>query len=315
MNLSGFDLNLLKVLDAMLTTGSTTRAADRVGLSQPAVSAALGRLRAALDDPLFIREGQGLVPTERAEALRAPLAEAMSVLETIVAPQDFDPGTTTETFRLSGSDFFSELLMPPLLRRFRDIAPGVTVQLIDQVFPNTLDALSRFQVDLAFWPVLDFPAWVGHEEVCTSAYRIAAPKDHPRLTRHGIGDGDPIPLDLYCDLEHVVFSPAGTHEMDGDGLLHKLGRRRRIVGTFPTFAGVYSAVVDGGFLGGLPEQFLDLRKPEGRITTHPPPIDMPTNRLCMIWHRSIGDRPSHRWLRQEVGAILRPLDPGRGAAT
>ncbi len=115
MNMAKFDLNLLRVLDALLHEGSTVRAGARIGLSQPAVSAALGRLRHALGDELFLRHGQGLEPTDYARSLEIPLRKALDGLEALLSgPDNFDPATATLTFKLSGSDFFAEMLMPVL---------------------------------------------------------------------------------------------------------------------------------------------------------------------------------------------------------
>ena len=118
MNLLSFDLNLLKVLDALLRDPSVTRAAERVGLSQPAVSAALKRLRTAFGDPLFVRNGQRLVPTPFALTLAGPLDSALATLGTVIASEpDFDPATATGRFRMYGSDDWVHVLMPELARR------------------------------------------------------------------------------------------------------------------------------------------------------------------------------------------------------
>jgi DNA-binding transcriptional LysR family regulator len=114
MNLSSFDLNLLKVLDALLHERSTVRAGQRIGLSQPAVSAALGRLRASFADPLLIRVGQTLRPTEFALSLVTPVRNLLEDAGTLLARPAFDPSTATDTFRIAASDFFTELLLPDL---------------------------------------------------------------------------------------------------------------------------------------------------------------------------------------------------------
>ena len=307
-NISSFDLNLLKVLDAMLREGSTTRAANRVGLSQPAVSAALSRLRAQLHDPLFVRQGQRLAPTEFAQSLEGQLAEALNLIDRVLdGPDGFDPSTAKMTFRMSGSDFFSELLMPPLIKQLRTEAPGINVQLVDLVHQLTLDAVNTFKIDLVFWPRLKLPVWLTSQDLMTSDFVTCAPKDHPRLKRAGVEDGDPIPLDLYCDLDHAHFAPDPAMTTHIDTTLAKLGRTRRIVASLPTFGAVYSATADAGLLSFLPRQFAKSRHAEGRITIHPMPLKIETNYLTMIWPTQVNNSAPHVWMRNLISKILRPL--------
>ena len=308
-NLSGFDLNLMRVLNAMLAEGSTVRAGAKIGLSQPAVSAALGRLRHRLGDPLFVREGQRMVPTEFCLSIEPKLRAALEQMESIAqGPGGFDPATATADFLLSGSDYFVEGVLIELARRVRDTAPNIRVSMVDTVFETALDSMERFGVDLAFWPRLDFPSWIESQDLFRDSFVICAAKGHPRLERAGIQDGDPIGLDLFCDLDHVAFVPDGKPNHVGDRHLAQMGRSRRIVATVPSFHGVYSLVVRSGLIGGLPLQFARRRKAEGLITTHPMPVDLRGDTLCMFWHRQQTESPAHRWLRGQVGEILRQFE-------
>jgi len=133
MNLHAFDLNLLRVLNALLAEQSTVRAAERIGLSQSAVSAALGRLRAALDDPLFVRQGQRIVPTDFARNLEMPLKTILDDLEKLLLEHvDFDPLNVAQSFKIGASDFFAIMLMPRLADIMSRSAPHMQVQLVDQ---------------------------------------------------------------------------------------------------------------------------------------------------------------------------------------
>ena len=117
MNLLSFDLNLLRVLDALLHERSTVGAAEKIGLSQPAVSSALGRLRILLDDPLFVRHGQRIVPTDYAKSLEIPLRQTLDTLADLLSRgEGFDPSESARSFKIAGSDYFAEILMPPLAR-------------------------------------------------------------------------------------------------------------------------------------------------------------------------------------------------------
>lgn len=155
-NLSGFDLNLLRVLDALLQEHSTVRAGKRLGLSQPAVSAALGRLRTTLGDELFFRRGQGLEATRYALSLEVPLREALDRIERLIqGPSGFDPTKSQAGFRISGSDFFAELLMPKLAEYLQVEAPMMRVHLVDLVPDSYIDTLDRYEVDLALIPKME----------------------------------------------------------------------------------------------------------------------------------------------------------------
>lgn len=307
-NLSGFDLNLLKTLDAMLRDGTTQAAGARIGLSQPAVSAALSRLRHKLGDPLFVREGQRLIPTDFARNLEGPLQEALALVEAMLSgPEGFDPASADFVFRMSGSDFFSEILIPPLMERLRKVAPGVRLHMLDLVFSSTLHSVETFNIDLVFWPRFDRPKHLVAEDIMTSDFVTVAPVGHKRLARAGIGDGEMIPLDLYCDLDHAHFLPELNIRTQIDRALTAHGRARRIVASLPTFTGVYTAVADAGLIGYLPRRFAEKRKAEGKITIHPMPLPIETNYLTMFWHTRLTEKPSHKWMRGQIAEILAPF--------
>lgn len=309
MNLSGFDLNLLRILDALLRENSTTGAAVRVGLSQPAVSAALNRLRHALGDPLFVRQGQRLAPTAYATSLELPLRDVLDRLEALLSgPGRFDPLRASDTFKISGSDFFAEMLMPQLADALASRAPGVRVQLVDLVPDNYVETLQRFEVDLALIPETDYPGWIAHQPVFTSSFAMIARKAHPRLQRAGIAPGETVPIDLFCDLGHVLFSPEGKLKAMGDAALARVGRERRVVMTMPVFTGVCSVVSCSDHVALLPRQLgLAMRDRLG-LEVYRPPMPIAPAKISMIWHRRATNAPAHRWLRGVITEMLRPLD-------
>ncbi len=181
MNFAALDLNLLRVFDAMIAEGNTGRAGTRVGLSQPAVSAALARLRHATGDPLFVREGNRMVPTARAETLAGPVRAALSALErTLAAPERFDPATADRRFRLHGSDYFSTLLMPPLAQVVAAAAPGVVLQLLDATGGPEVH-LAAGTVDLCFDIDRPMPEWVDGEVLYGTHLVGVAASGHPEL--------------------------------------------------------------------------------------------------------------------------------------
>ena len=311
VNLASFDLNLLKVFDALMLEGSTTRAGQRLGLSQPAVSAALGRLRHTLGDELFLRQGQGLTPTDRARQLEMPVRDALGRIEALTATGiDWSPATATETLKISGLDFFTEMLLPKLAPLIRTEAPGMRLQYVDLMRDASAERLEHDNIDLGLMPAMEVPVWARQEALFRSPFLIAARTGHRRLARAGIAPGRVVPLDLYCDLDHVICSPDGHLTAMGDAALAKLGRRRNVVMSLPSFDAVTRVVASSEALSLIPSQFA--RSVEARLglSLYECPLPPPTPTIAMIWHRRSDANPAHRWLRDRIREITAPMDPG-----
>lgn len=241
VDLARVDLNLLVVLDALLKERHVTRAAARLGLSQSAASHALSRLRAHFDDPLLVRDRSLLVPTERALGIAEPLAQALgSLAAALTQPVAFDPLTTRRTFVIGAADYGQFVLLPPLLERLREAAPGLDLDVRDVVTPPT-EALAPGGTDLLVGPPLD-PRRAGSAR--PSKGRKAAPgapsgtsirsrrlfderfvcvvrKDHPRVKRK-------LDLETFAELPHAFVAPRGTRGGVVDDVLAGLGRERRV---------------------------------------------------------------------------------------
>jgi DNA-binding transcriptional LysR family regulator len=311
MNISAFDLNLLRVLDALLRTGSVTRAANRIGLSQPATSAALGRLRGALGDPLFVRQGQGLVPTDYARSLEIPLRDILERTGALIAgPDEFNPLEADGEFRIGGSDFFAEMLMPQLGTVMSLRAPAMVVQLIDLVPENYVTTLERYVADIVLIPGRDFPEWTDHQPLFRSSFRMIARAGHPRLRAAEIAPGAVVPMDLFCDLGHVLFSPEGKLKAMGDAALAAAGRTRRVAMTVPVFSGVCRAVAESDLVGLLPRQLAEAVAPRLGLEVYEPPMPVSASLISMVWHRRSSRNPAHRWMRMLVTKVLTPLNHG-----
>lgn len=312
MNLSAFDLNLLRVLDALLRDPSTTRAGDRIGLSQPAVSAALGRLRAALGDPLFIRVGQRLEPTDYARTLAVPLGDLLAQVERLLSgPPMFDPSSSDNTFKISGSDFFAEMLMPQLGDLLARQAPKMRLQLVDLVPDDYAATLDSSAVDVALIPrPQHMPSWTEWRPLFNSSFAMVARSGHPEIAAAGLVEGDAVPMDLFCALGHILFSPEGNMAAMGDAALARVGRKRHVVMTMPVFYGVCSVVAESDHVALIPQQLA--RKIAGKLdlSVYRPPMSMPLPLIGMLWHRRMSGSPSHRWLRARVADLMEPLNAG-----
>ncbi len=314
MNFSTFDLNLLRVFNALMREGSTVKAGDRLGLSQPAVSNALARLRHALDDPLFVRQGQRLVPTHFALGLDAPLQQHLEALEVMLAgPPRFDPGASDHHFRLSGADFFSEMLMPILAGRLSQIAPDIRVQLVDLVPDSYVDTIERYQVDFALLPKGAFPEWVAWQPLFWSDFVVIARQDHPQLKGQSqpcAGPHPGVPLELFCAIDQVLFSPEGRFEAMGDAALARVGAARRVVMTLPSFAGVYRTVAVSDLIALIPRQLAEKVAQDVGLACYTPPFPLEPALIVAAWHRRYSASPAHCWLREQIAELTQPLNAG-----
>lgn len=309
MNFRTFDLNLLRVLDAMLREPNTTRVGERIGLSQPAVSAALARLRDQLGDPLFVREGNALVATPFARSLETPLRGALEGIEhALSGGGDFDPARSSRVFRIGGSDFFSEMLMPKLADTVFRLAPGMRLHLIPAEPAGIARDLAEGAADMALYTPESMPDWVDQAVALHSSAFAVARAEHPRLKRAGLKPGDTMPMEIFCDMPQVLFSPSGEPAGMEDRALAALGRSRKVVVTVPEFSGVGRIVAQSDLIGVLPSRFaLSLAAALGlRILRLP--FDMPFAQLRLYWHHRHTASREHRWMRDMVLQLLAPLD-------
>jgi DNA-binding transcriptional LysR family regulator len=304
-----FDLNLLRVLDALLREQSTVKAGERLRLSQPAVSAALSRLRQALNDPLFVRQGRRLVPTGYAKSIEIPLRLKLDDLFDLLAgPKEFDSLAAAVSFKVAGSDFFAEMLMPPLASMLNRLAPGICVQLVDLLPDKQMLMLENHEIDLVLFPQKTVPDWMDWTPVFRSAFVVIARLGHPRLQEAGLVPGDTIPIDLFCDLGHVVFSPEGKLKAMGDAALARIGRERRVVMTMPVFGAICNTVADSDLVALLPEKLALKLAEKLSLGVYAAPVSMEPAQICMYWHKRNTSHPAHRWLRDMVMQALSPLD-------
>jgi DNA-binding transcriptional LysR family regulator len=305
VNFGALDLNLLRVFNAMMIERSTVRAGERIGLSQPAVSSALGRLRQILQDELFVRDGNRMAPTTKALALQDPIKAALQQIEDALSSAlGFDPASAERNFVVAGSDYVSTFLMPQLARTARSEAPHVTLQMLDFPPGQVFALLSEGRVDVAVERGMDPPDWIRQETLFRSFVVCIARKEHPVLSRSGIAPGDRIPPDLYCAIPQVILSTDGSKAGSMQQALARLGLSRHVAMTVPHFQAVALAAAGGDLLGNVPVQFARYSARLLDLDLYLPPVAPPIVEMRMYWHRRVEQDPAQAWLRSRIASAM-----------
>lgn len=306
MNFNTFDLNLLRVFDALMRERSVTRAGERIGLSQPAVSAALNRLRVLLEDQLFVRRGNEMVPTPRADDAFAPVHDALRSLEAALgSPRGFDPATARRTFTLLGADFFSVLLMPRLFARWSDSAPGLTWRFLDSARGDVTRLLQDDVIDVALERPLETSDPIENALLLSSPFAVIARRGHPALD--GVDPGTPVPLAIYLSLPHAIRSVDGSLSGMVDEALAKAGMERTVRIALPHFQSVVETIAATSALAAVPRQFADAVAERLDLAVYAMPVEVPAPDVRLYWHARRNDDPAHRWLREAISSLSAEL--------
>ena len=305
MNFRTLDLNLLRVFDMVMVERNVTRAAERLSMTQPAVSNALRRLREAIGEELFVPGSTGVTPTPHAVALWPAIREAMAGLRLLFDPQGFDPVHDERSFRLAMADATAAVILPRLLARFEAERSRVSLQVEPLTSRDPRALLERGVIDVAigFFPDVAraFSAALGESETVLEAlydcdYVCAMRRDHPLAAR------DPLTLDDYCAAAHARVSFAGRSHGFVDETLARIGRSRRVALVINQYAAAVQVLRHTDLLGVLPRRFVEA---SGTDTLHVTalPFDMPRVEIAMLWHRRHERDVAQRWLRDALARV------------
>lgn len=301
MNLAALDLNLLVALEALLTEVSVGRAALRLGLSQPATSHALRRLREVVGDPLLVRVSSSMELTPRARALRVPLAEALERVRGLFVAEDFDPATSMKRFSLMMPDHAFDLVLPPLIERIALAAPGVRVDVTPWRGPALMTAELARTIDVVI--ACTAKAFLGfhRQRLFTDTDTVAVRRGHPKTARLGT-------LDAFLRAGHIAVVGRGQSEDPVDTWLRKKGVERRISLVAPGYLQALHIVYRSDLIAVVPRRQVKALSNALGLRSITPPIDPGTFDEFMFYPTRTRIDPGSVWFRKLVVEIGHGLD-------
>ncbi|WGY71701.1 LysR family transcriptional regulator [Burkholderia cepacia] len=301
VDLRAVDLNLLKLLDALLQERSVTRAGMRLGLTQPAASRALGRLRALLDDRVVVRTPKGLEFTPRAASLALRVSRVLTDAAGIVAPAVFDPATARGQFSIASLDHMALTLIPDVNARLEQRAPGMDLN-VPPSRGNNVELVTDGTAGVALGVFDDdtLPAGIYRRKLYDDDLVCIVRNGHPALSAR-------LTAKRFAALSHVLVTIGGRGGELVDAALARQGLHRRIAMRLPHFLVAPMVVAKSDMTLVLPRRLARHVALSMPVTLVKLPVDVPSFALSMIWHERTHDDPAHAWLRQQIADVAREM--------
>jgi len=304
MNIDRVDLNLMVYLDVLLREGSVTKAAQQLGITQPAMSNGLKRLRDLFNDPLLVRTSEGMTPTERALELQPLIRSALNELEAALQTQgEFDASLSHRVFRIMVSDYAESTLVPELVKRLRAEAPSI---ILDVLTPSdvTFKDVEAGRVDMAINRFDDMPQSFHQKTLWEDDFVCLVNPDHPR-----VGDFD---LDAYLDSMHIWVSKTGMGAGVGidpekiirlgwvDNALSKMGHKRKISVFTRHYQMPALLALNNDLVATLPRKVAEMQAESSGLFVKETPFEVPAFELKMAWSPLVQHHQAHKWLRRLI---------------
>jgi DNA-binding transcriptional LysR family regulator len=290
LNWNSFDLNLLVVFDAIIQEKNLTRAGQRLGMSQPAVSHALARLRHTLKDDLFVRTPDGMSPTPRAERMAGPARAALHELQVTLEADEFDAAQASRDFTVAVNNSAARAVIPALVRRMAKLAPAVVLDVRPIGLVNVLDQLDTGEVELALTTLIDGGDRFKCVGILDDEYAVIMSNDHPMA-----GDIE-LSIEDFAAFPHIEITSGGDDTHFIDDVLAERGLTRAVVAKLPLHS-LISVLVGSLALAVVPRRVAADLLAVCPLAMLPLPFPSPRVSLSMIWHRRLDNHAAHRWLR------------------
>lgn len=292
------EINLLLVFDAIMTEGSITRAAERLAMTQPAVSNAVSRMRGAWKDELFVKDGRNIQPTQYAQNLWKQVRSPLKELQEAVDPGQFDPSTATRSFRLAAADVLIDMVWRPLRQLIETQAPNINIFAHPYNIVNGEQLLHDAEVDLVIGGAPSESRLIVNEHLFQVNYVCVMRPDHP------LASGE-FTLEQFANAEHLFVSLSGDIEGIVDQVLMQFGLRRRVAMSVNHFAAVAPLLTDSNLIAVVPSTPVAKDILSGDLAVRLAPIDIPTKPVMCLWHRRQEQDLGLMWLRERVNNIIR----------
>ncbi|MBP9568753.1 MAG: LysR family transcriptional regulator [Aeromonadaceae bacterium] len=285
------DLNLLKALDALLDECNVTRAASRLGVTQPAMSGMLTRLRENFGDPLFVRAKHGIVPTQRALELSAPLKQVISQIGALLQPPSFDPLTANITFTIAATDYALRAVALPFLSALKQQAPHIRIALVPVDDKQVQLQLERGDIDLALLTPESTPPDLHAKNLFDEHYVCVLRQGHPAMQGR-----KQLTVSQLCELDHALVSyTGGGFRGVTDEALEKLGQQRQVSLSVKSFIILPEILRASDMVAILPSRLV---AGMDDLMVFDPPIEVPGFTKVAAWHERTHRDVAHRWLRE-----------------
>ncbi|MEM7662835.1 MAG: LysR family transcriptional regulator [Pseudomonadota bacterium] len=296
MNLAGLDLNLLLVFDAVMRTRNVTKAGFEIGLSQPAVSKALGRLRHHLKDELFVRSAEGMKATPRALELAGPVHNALLELQTALDPTEFDPTTSTRTFTIAANDYVTGVLMPRIMDHFMAESPKLNWRFLPTT-GRSFEMLDGQEIDFAMTPLPypEVPERFGTLKLISEDYVLLMRRGHD------LAEGQ-LTLERFAAAAHLLVTIRGDDRGFIDTGLEEHGLQRRVAMTINHFTVGPPIVAASNMIMTVPRRLAELYAPVHELVVRDSLFQGPDwmMRFHLVWNRKLATHPAHDWFRKTI---------------
>ncbi|WP_029002556.1 LysR family transcriptional regulator [Azorhizobium doebereinerae] len=302
-----YDLNLLPVFITLMEERSVTRAADRLGMTQPALSNALARLRVVMRDPLFVRERYGIQPTPMAEELAPVIAAALAKIDDVVLGQQaFDPAAAERLLTIAPNSYAELVLVPAIVARLRAVAPGIRLRLTPFGSDLAEAGVTSGTTALALGRIVDPPDNLVVQHLMDDGLACIVRADHPEVS-------GTLSRAQYERLKHVNMLPPGRLRVGLFQALERQGLKREVVVSVTHFLSIPEMVAVTDYCATLPALLCRRLAHDPRLKVLPAPVDLGTFPVEMAWHVRHRHDPAHLWLRSLVGEVAREVS-GAAAA-
>lgn len=294
-DLRNIDLNLLLVFDVLYRTRNTTRAAEQLHLTQPAVSNALRRLRTMFDDVLFVKTATGMEPTPRADGVAALIDEGFASIRLAVqAGQKFDPATAVRTFRLYVSDIGQSVFIPALAAKLREVAPNIKIATQYLALETAQQLMKLGQLDLALGNFTGLHSEFIQQKLFNETYVALVRRRHPKI-------GAKLTIEQFFSAEHVVYTPrAGSHarfEVELDAIAAKNGKSRNVALWLSHSLGIDRVVASSDLIACVPSRIASALSHTKDVRPVALPVEITPVDISQFWHERCHRDDGHQWLR------------------